>query len=54
MDWDVRVPIRGDDRGSSGASVTSLRLEREGPYTDVSDVEGSTKRVGSWAPCLVG
>jgi hypothetical protein len=31
MDWDVRVPIRGDDSASSGATVTSLRFEREGP-----------------------
>lgn len=31
MDCDVRVPINGDDSSSSGATVTSLRFEREGP-----------------------
>lgn len=31
MDWDVRVPIKGLERSSSGATVTSFRFEREGP-----------------------
>jgi hypothetical protein len=31
MFWDERVPISGEERGSSGATVTSFRFVREGP-----------------------
>lgn len=56
MPWDVRVLIKEDESGSSGARVASLMAELRFEESKVADgeVEHGWKREALWAPFLVG